>query len=139
MASTAGYKFTDEQVIAALKDSGGILRDIVQRLETIANHDIAEGQEYKTITRGALWDRLQREPLKTLYDAEREEVDDLGESALRNAIKNGEPWAIQLWAKYRGKHRGYVEVRHQENREVTEFSDYSDEELNEIINEVEEA
>ena len=40
---------------------------------------------------------------------ERERMTDLAECAMHKAISNGEPWAVALYLKTQGKHRGYVE------------------------------
>lgn len=47
--------------------------------------------------------------VQTALTEERERMTDLAESALYTAISNGEPWAVAMYLKTQGKHRGYVE------------------------------
>ena len=57
-----------------------------------------------------IYTRLKKSPdLKEFLDNLRETELDLTEQKLRDAIMNGEPWAITLKLKTQGKARGYVE------------------------------
>jgi len=68
--------------------------------------------------------------VKEAIENHRGETVDTAELALRNAVLNGEPWAISLTLKTLGKDRGYVE-RYQEEHsgpgggpvQVTSLSD----------------
>lgn len=44
--------------------------------------------------------------IKDFYDGE---MVDIGELELRNAVKNGDPWAVKYLLSTKGKTRGYVE------------------------------
>lgn len=62
------------------------------------------------ITRDAIYKRMRDYPkLKEIVEQSREGMIDIAESKLREAIFNGEPWAIALTLKTIGKTRGYVE------------------------------
>jgi hypothetical protein len=65
----------------------------------------------------AIYARIQKSPelqqLIDLYDGRRT---DAAELKLEQAIREGEPWAIQFQLKTKGRDRGYVERREVDNR-----------------------
>jgi hypothetical protein len=62
------------------------------------------------MARESLHRRIQRSTrLQAVLASSRETVTDLAESRLIQAIDNGEPWAVALYLRTRGKDRGYVE------------------------------
>jgi hypothetical protein len=94
--------YTNEKIIAALKETKGLVFLAAKRL----------GCSPQTI-----YNRSQRSPdVANVIKNERGEVVDTAELTLYNAILAGEPWAIQLTLKTLGKDRGYVERTEQEHR-----------------------
>ena len=65
----------------------------------------------------AIYARIQKSPelqqLIDLYDGRRT---DTAELKLEQAIREGEPWAIQFQLKTKGRNRGYVERQEVDNR-----------------------
>jgi hypothetical protein len=65
----------------------------------------------------ALYARIKKSPelqqLLDLYDGRRT---DAAELKLEQAIRNGEPWAIQFQLKTKGRNRGYVERQEVDTR-----------------------
>jgi hypothetical protein len=65
----------------------------------------------------AIYARVKKSPelqqLLDLYDGRRT---DAAELKLEQAIRDGEPWAIQFQLKTKGRNRGYVERQEVENR-----------------------
>jgi hypothetical protein len=58
----------------------------------------------------ALYARIRKDPdLQALIDLFDGRRTDAAELKLEQAIKNGEPWAIQFQLKTKGRNRGYVE------------------------------
>ena len=88
-------KFTAEQIIAALGESHGMIAPAARSLgcsrDTIRRY-LAENAEIK----------------QAIEDAD-EEVNDIAELKLLDAIKRGEAWAICFRLKTKAKNRGYVE------------------------------
>lgn len=57
-----------------------------------------------------IYNRMAKYPqIRQILDDARGETVDIAEQKLRQAILNGEPWAIALELKTQGKSRGYVE------------------------------
>lgn len=88
-------KFTTQQVIAAIRETKGLVTRAAARL----------GCDPKTIRSYAARYPTVAEALRE----EREGMTDVAELALYNAILKGEPWAVSLYLKTQGKQRGYVE------------------------------
>lgn len=94
-------KYTENQIITAMKGTGGIVSQI------IANLTKTDGN---TITRQSLHDRINKsETLKQAYIAEQERIGDLAETAFSLALQKQEPWAVKEWFKYKGYTRNYVQ------------------------------
>jgi hypothetical protein len=91
-------KFTQEEVIKAVKDANGLLRYAAKTL----------GCDYSTIWRYAKRNKKVADAIKV----EKESLLDLTENKLVNAIKSDKPWAICFYLKTQGKERGYSE-RHE--------------------------
>ena len=63
-----------------------------------------------------IYNRMAKYPqIRQILDDARGETVDIAEQKLRQAILNGEPWAIALELKTQGKSRGYVEKQEIEN------------------------
>jgi hypothetical protein len=88
-------KFTPAQVIAAIKETKGMLTFTAQRLGCTPWTISSYVKRYKSV-RQALTD-------------ERERVTDLAELKLFAAINNGEPWAIRFYLTCQARSRGYAE------------------------------
>jgi predicted transcriptional regulator len=88
-------KYTAEQMIDALAKSMGMISPAARKLgcsrDTIRRY-LAENAEIKQV----------------IEDAD-EEVNDIAELKLLDAIKRGEAWAICFRLKTKAKHRGYSE------------------------------
>ncbi len=117
-------KYTDEQIVAALKECKGMIYLAADRVGCHADTIYARAKQSAAI--------------RKCMRAERGRVIDTSELKLYQAIMNGEPWAIQMALKTIGKDRGYVE---QKNVEVLlrqlagQFSQLSDDELIRIASE----
>lgn len=95
-------KYTEQQIITAMKGTGGIVSQILKNL--------AELNTGETYTRNALYDRIDKTPsLKEAYQAEQERIGDLAETAFSLALQKKEPWAVKEWFRYKGWIRGYVQ------------------------------
>lgn len=91
----AHYKFTPEQVIRAIKGSGGFVTEIARRLGC---------------ARSTVYTYRKRYPeVQQAFHDEREAQLDFAESALLNQIKDGNIAATIFFLKTQGKHRGYIE------------------------------
>ena len=88
-------KFTQAQVIDALKETKGMVYLAAKRL----------GCEAQTI-----YNYRDRYPaVRAEMEQQDGEVDDAAEMKLYQAIIAGEPWAVQFRLRTKGKGRGYVE------------------------------
>lgn len=86
-------KVTDAQIKAAIEKRAGVLAAVARQLK---------------ISRQALWKRTNASPeLKQAIADAREALVDDAESALQEAIKKKEPWAVRLVLLTLGKNRGY--------------------------------
>ena len=93
-------KFTQAQVIAALRETKGMVYLAAKRL----------GCEAQTI-----YNYRDRYPaVRAEMEQQDGEVDDAAEMKLYQAIIAGEPWAVQFRLRTKGKGRGYVERVQQE-------------------------
>ena len=91
----ARQKYTQQQVIDALRDTKGMIYLAAKRL----------GCEAKTI-----YNYRDRYPaVRAEMEQQDGEVDDAAEMKLYQAIIAGEPWAVQFRLRTKGKGRGYVE------------------------------
>lgn len=96
-------KFTDQQIIAAMKGTGGILSQVLANLSKLVEND-----ETKTMSRQALQQRIDgTEAIRVAREAEQQVIDDLAETQIAKHLQKGERWAVDLWAKYKGRLRGY--------------------------------
>ena len=80
-------------VVAAIEGSGGVVQKVAAELRC----DWHTARRY--INR---WTKTRE-----LFQGELNEVLDLAESQLVEAVKRGEPWAIKLLLMTKGKRRGY--------------------------------
>lgn len=97
---TSRQKFTQAQVIDALKETKGMVYLAAKRL----------GCEAQTI-----YNYRDRYPaVRAEMEQQDGEVDDAAEMKLYQAIIAGEPWAVQFRLRTKGKGRGYVERVQQE-------------------------
>ena len=88
-------KFSQQQVIDALKETKGMIYLAAKRL----------GCDAKTI-----YNYRDRYPaVRAEMEQQDGEVDDAAEMVLYKAIMAGEPWAVQFRLRTKGKGRGYVE------------------------------
>lgn len=89
--------------------------------------------------RSSLWLRIQKdERLERVLHQAREELVDLAESKLKEAIEDGAPWAISLALKTLGKGRGYVERVETEDKSPAPANPWegkTDDEIREVIRE----
>ena len=93
-------KFSQQQVIDALKETKGMIYLAAKRL----------GCDAKTI-----YNYRDRYPaVRAEMEQQDGEVDDAAEMKLYQAIIAGEPWAVQFRLRTKGKGRGYVERVQQE-------------------------
>ena len=91
----ARQRYTVEQIIAALKDSKGLIYLAARRL----------GCHHSTVVRYA--DKYPK--IRETINACRETRIDVAESKLDEAVERGEAWAVCFTLKTIGKPRGYVE------------------------------
>jgi len=68
--------------------------------------------EHLGIGKATFYKALKRYPeLKEAFDGARDEVLDITENKMLEAIERGEPWAISLYLKTIGRVRGYGDVQ----------------------------
>jgi hypothetical protein len=91
--------YTTQQMIDALTEARGMVTIAASRVGCHPLTVRAYMRRYPTVA-------------QALVDA-RDQTTDLAESALYDAIAAREPWAITLYLKTIGKHRGYVESQEQ--------------------------
>ena len=97
---TSRQRYTQAQVIAALRETKGMVYLAAKRL----------GCEAQTI-----YNYRDRYPaVRAEMEQQDGEVDDAAEMKLYQAIIAGEPWAVQFRLRTKGKGRGYVERVQQE-------------------------
>jgi transposase-like protein len=88
-------KYTKQQVVDALAESMGMISPAARKLGCSRNTVSSYMKEYPEIA-------------EAIEDAN-EEVNDIAELKLLDAIKRGEAWAICFRLKTKAKHRGYSE------------------------------
>jgi hypothetical protein len=94
-------RYTTEEIIAALKETNGLISLAAKRLRCVPQ---------------TIYTRAQRvQSVRQTIDDCREEMVDYAELALRASVTNKEPWAVSLVLKTLGKKRGYVERIEQEH------------------------
>lgn len=93
-------RFTNEQIIKALRESRGLVAVAARKL----------GCARQTIYNRAEKSEAVRE---ALVEA-REFTTDIAEAALYKAIEAGEGWAVCFYLKTQGKGRGYIERQEHE-------------------------
>ncbi len=90
-----GRRYTIDEIADALKATNGLVSLAAKRLGCAAS---------------TIYKRLQKSPtLREVQRQARAELVDLAEAKLRQAILDGQPWAIGLVLKTLGKERGYTE------------------------------
>ncbi len=95
MPAGAVKKYSDDQIIAALHATGGLVTHAAKAMGTVPK---------------TLYDRMARTPaLKLALDEIRNGKLDFAESKLMELIAKGQPSAIIFFLKCLGKERGYVE------------------------------
>lgn len=95
-------KYTEQQIITAMKGTGGIISQILKKL--------AEVNSEHTYTRNALYKRIEESPtLKEAYQAEQEHIGDIVETGFFKALQDQKEWAMKEWFRYKGWTRGYVQ------------------------------
>lgn len=86
-------KYTVEQVLEAIKDTGGIKTEVCQRLNC---------------GRRTIYLYIDRYPeIKEAFEEEEEKVLDMAESSLFAMIQNGDLTAIFYYLNNKGRRRGY--------------------------------
>lgn len=86
-------KYTVEQVLGAIKDTGGIKTEVCQRLNC---------------GRRTIYLYIDRFPeIKEAFEEEEEKVLDMAESSLFAMIQNGDLTAIFYYLNNKGRRRGY--------------------------------
>lgn len=116
------YRHTIAQVADALKEAHGA---------------IAVAAKSLGLNRSSLWRRVSKnEMLSSIVADSREELCDLAESKLMEAIEDGAPWAISLVLKTLGKSRGYaerVETKETEPPKPDPMESWTDEQWHEYM------
>ena len=90
-----GEKYTAAQVIAAVRETKGMLTIAAKRLGCDPVTIYRYVREYPTVA--------------AAVKEQRESVTDMAELALYKAIQEGEGWAVCFYLKTQGKGRGYIE------------------------------
>ena len=88
-------RLSNQQIIDALRDVNGMVYLAARKLGCAPN---------------TIYNRMAKsDNIKAAVEDYRGELIDLSEQKLRQAVLNGEPWAVALVLKTLGKQRGYVE------------------------------
>ena len=110
------FRFSKQQVLAAIPDSYGIVSQIARKLNNCAWH--------------TAWKYVNRwEETRQAYQDENERSLDFTEGQLLARIKDGDSSMIKFHLMTKGKHRGYVErqeVTGAEGREIVMRVIYGD-------------
>ena len=88
-------KYTAEQIVAQVKNSGGFVTEIARRLEVSRRTVYNYKEKYATVT-------------EAIFE-EKEGLLDLAESELLRQVRAGHMTAIIFYLKTQGKGRGYIE------------------------------
>ena len=90
-----GFKYKTQDIIEALESVNGMVYLAARKLGCTAQ---------------TIYNRMAKsEAIKDAVENSRGELIDISEQKLRQAVLNGEPWAVALVLKTLGKKRGYVE------------------------------
>tara|TARA_Y100000310_G_scaffold345738_1_gene469064 strand:- start:7537 stop:8001 length:465 start_codon:yes stop_codon:yes gene_type:complete len=92
-----GRKYSTEQMIRAIRETRGLLSIAAERLGCHPDTIRAYARRYPTIAKA--------------IKEERERMTDVAELSLYNKIQDGEGWAVSLYLRTQGRHRGYVEQK----------------------------
>ena len=95
--SKRGDRITNEQIAEGLTRAGGMVELAARQL------GIAPNTIRARVRKSAA--------LRAVLESEREVLLDIAENSLRKAAIAGEPWAVTLILKMKGRDRGYVERR----------------------------
>lgn len=88
-------KINKKKFLNALKDSGGVITSIANRLE---------------VTRKAVYEYIERNPeLRKFVEDEKEKILDMAEISLFSQVKDKDFGATKYILSTRGKSRGYIE------------------------------
>lgn len=99
-------KFTEQQIITAMKGTGGIYQQILNNLSKLT-----DGSPEAMFTRQALRYRIEgNEDLTEAYLAEQEVIGDVAETQLVKNMQSGNMQAVGLWIRFKGYARGYKTV-----------------------------
>lgn len=103
-------KYTEQQIITAMKGTGGIVSQILANLKKFTKVD-------ESYTRQALHKRIgESDILKEAYANEQEHIGDIVETGFYRALQDEKEWAMKEWFKYKGYTRGYVQNKIIENK-----------------------
>jgi alanine-alpha-ketoisovalerate/valine-pyruvate aminotransferase len=90
-----GYKYKTQEIIDALESMNGMVYLAARKLGCTAQ---------------TIYNRMAKSSaIKDALENSRGELIDISEQKLRQAVLNGEPWAVAMVLKTLGKQRGYVE------------------------------
>ena len=90
-----GVKYKINDIIAALESVNGMIYLAARKLGCAPN---------------TIYNRMAKsDAIRAAVEDSRGELIDISEQKLRQAVLNGEPWAVALVLKTLGKKRGYVE------------------------------
>jgi hypothetical protein len=96
-------KYTEQQIIKAMKGTGGIISQILNNLK-----NLSKPADF-TYTRQSLKERIDKnENLREAYISEQENISDIAETGFFRALQEEKDWAIKEWFKYKGSTRGYI-------------------------------
>jgi len=101
-------KLSKQKVIQALKETKGAVYLAAARLK---------------VSHTAIYDYVNKyDDVREVKEFYTEELNDIAELKLRQAVQKGEPWSIKYQLSTQGKQRGYVErqeVTGKDGQEVT--------------------
>lgn len=96
-------KYTELQIISAMRGTGGILSQIISNLSKL-DKDV-------TISRQAISERIIKSPTLTeARESEAEVIGDVAETQLVKSMQSGNMQAVGLWIRFKGYARGYKTV-----------------------------
>lgn len=87
--------FTTKQFLTAIKDSGGIVSTIADRI----------GCDWHTANKYI----KSKATLQQAWQNEKEQITDIAETSLIESIKERDAWAVKYYLSTKGKNRGYTE------------------------------
>jgi len=90
-----GVKYKTADIVTALESVNGMIYLAARKLGCTAQ---------------TIYNRMAKsDAIRQAVESSRGELIDISEQKLRQAVLNGEPWAVALVLKTLGKKRGYVE------------------------------